>query len=447
MAWKDLFSWRGGAGARVGGDDANALLTRLLRMPPHEVRSAMTSLDLWKEVYGQSPTSSGVTVTWQTALEASVSFACARAIADGLSQIPFRMMVARKNRREPAKDHPVAPLLQFAPNEWQTSTEMMDQLGMHLVFAGNAYVLLLRGSGGEIIEMLPLDPSWVSVDLDTKMWRKEFKVTLPDRAEVVVPSADIWHLRGPSWNGWMGLEGVKLAREAIGLSVNQQTTAGTSIKNGVRMQGFLTTDQPLAKDQRDSLRQSWQENYAGAANSGKVGVLSNGMKFVQMSSTMEDAQFLEQRKFQVEEICRVFRVLPIMVGHTDKATTYASAQEMFLAHVVHTMSPWYTRIEASANVALLNDEERRAGHYTKFFNQALLRGAATDRAQYYAQLYNIGVMNPNEIRDLEDMNPYDGGERYAVPLNMVSPKLADEVQAEGNKPAPPAAADTQGSKK
>jgi HK97 family phage portal protein len=280
--------------------------------------------------------------------------------------------------------------------------------------------------------------------LDTVAWRTEYKLRLPDRPEVTVPKTDLWHLRGPSWNGWFGLDGVKLAREAIGLSLAQEQTAGSSIKNGTRMQGFLTTDQPLNKEQRDSLRSAWQETYGGAQNAGRVGVMSSGMKFVQMSMTMNDAQFLEQRKFQVEEICRMFRVLPIMVGYSDKATTYASSEQMFLAHVVHTLGPWYSRIEASANVALLTPRERDEGYYTKFFSQALLRGAAADRAEFYTKLYGIGALNPNEIRSFEDLNPYDGGDRYAVPLNMVSPDLADQVQADESVPPQPMAGAPQG---
>lgn len=410
-----------------------------------EAKEVNTSLDLFRELYGTTETSSGTKINARTALEATTAFACARVIADGLSQIPFRMMRAANGRREPARNHPVSSLLEFAPNDYMTSTEMLDMLGMHLVFVGNAYVLLMRGAGGEILEMLPLEPHWVSVELDTVSWRMEYKVRLPDRPEVVVSSADLWHLRGPSWNGWIGLDGVRLAREAIGLSLAQEQVAGSSISNGTRMQGFLTTDQPLNKEQRDSLRAAWQETYGGSRNAGKVGVMSSGMKFVQMSMSMNDAQFLEQRKFQVEEICRMFRVLPIMVGYSDKATTYASSEQQFLAHVVHTLGPWYSRIEASANVALLTPQERAAGYYTKFFTQALLRGAAADRAEYYTKLYGIGALNPNEIRDLEDLNPYDGGDRYAVPLNMVSPDMADKVQTDKQSvPPQPMAGAPQG---
>ena len=150
------------------------------------------------------------------------------------------------------------------------------------------------------------------------------------------------------------------------------------------------------------------------------------MKFTSMTAPNDQAQFLEPRKFPVEEICRAFRVLPIMVGYSDKTATYASAEQMFLAHVVHTLSPWCRRIETSIAKNLFSEEERRQGLYAKFMLNGLLRGAAKDRAEFYARMYGIGAMNPNEVREYEDMNPYDGGERYRVPLNMTDPAAPDD---------------------
>jgi HK97 family phage portal protein len=150
-----------------------------------------------------------------------------------------------------------------------------------------------------------------------------------------------------------------------------------------------------------------------------------GMKWSPMATQNDQAQFLETRRFQVEEVCRGWRILPIMVGHSDKSVTYASAEQMFLAHLRNTMGPWFTRIEQSADCNLLTDEERKEGYYTKFMRNAYMASAAKDRAEFYAKMYGIGALNPNEIRELEDMNPYEGGEKYRVPLNMADPANAD----------------------
>jgi len=133
-----------------------------------------------------------------------------------------------------------------------------------------------------------------------------------------------------------------------------------------------------------------------------------------------DSQHLETRRFQIEEVCRAFRVMPIMIGHPDKTATYASAEQMFLAHVVHTLSPWYERIEQSADVNLLTKEEQDAGYYVKHLTNALMRGAAKDRAQFYWQMRQMGAINADEIRAFEEMNPRedDGGKEFWTPGNM-----------------------------
>jgi HK97 family phage portal protein len=400
------------------------------RKPAEETKAINTSLELFREIYGPLANDSGIPVNHATALTASVSLACARVISEGLSQVPFRLMRSRGANRLPAVDHPLYALLNEAPNDWQTCTELMDMLGMHLVFCGNAYLWLNRGRNGDILEMLPFEPSMVSVDNDARprSWDITYTINPLEGTSFRVPKSDMWHIRGPSWNGWMGLDGVALAREAIGLSLVTEKFGNKTFSQGARLSGILTTDVQLNKEQREQLREAWQQTYTGPNNVGKVAVMSSGMKFIPTSAPNDSQQYLDLRRFQVEEVCRAFRVQPIMVGYSDKATTYASAEQMFLSHVVNTLGPWYKRLESSANVALLTQRERREGYYTKFFTQALLRGAAKDRAEFFTKLYQIGAINPNEIRELEDMNPYEGGDRYAVPLNMARPELIDELQ-------------------
>lgn len=380
----------------------------------------LSTLDLFREIYGGAASKAGVPVNWDTAMQCAVAFACARVIANGLGQVPFRLMRETDGKREPARGHPLFDLFAWAPNGWQTSTELMETLALHLVFAGQAVVWKNRVLR-KVSELLPLAPGDVSID--RKGWDITYKASIGNQT-VVLPPDEVWHLRGPSWNGWEGLDGVRIAREAIGLAVAEENHGGSAFKNGSLLGGILTTEANLNADQRKSLRESFEKVYGGESGSGRVAVMSNGMKFIPMTSSNVDSQFVEARRFQVEEVCRAFGVLPIMIGFSDKTATYASAEQMFLAHVVHTMGPWYSRIEQSAAVNLLTPEERAQGYYFKFFTQALLRGAAKDRAAFYTALYNVGAMNPNEIRDLEDMNPYEGGDQYRVPLNMADPSAA-----------------------
>ena len=386
--------------------------------------SRRTLEDLFSEGFFGAPAKSGVAVTWQTALEATTVLACARVIAEGLAQVPLKLFRARDGGRVPASDHPLARLLEEAPNEWQTPFEFIEQIVLHLVLCGNAFVFVNR-SLGPIAELLPYEPERVRVHRDG--YALTYEIATGDGPTIRVPGAEMWHLRGPSWNGWMGLEGVRLAREAIGLALATEEHGARLFANGAVVGGILSADQVLNEEQRTALRASWEARHAGAGNAFKTAVLWGGMRFTSMTAPNDQAQFLETRTFQVEEICRAFRVLPLMVGFSDKTATYASAEQMFLAHVVHTLGPWCRRIETSIAKHLLTEEERRGGLYAKFMLNGLLRGAAKDRAEFYARLYGIGALNPNEIRQLEDLNPYDGGARYRVPLNMTDPTVRNDA--------------------
>ena len=154
------------------------------------------------------------------------------------------------------------------------------------------------------------------------------------------------------------------------------------------------------------------------------------MKWTPRAQQNDQAQWIEVRRFQVAEVCRFFRVLPIMIGEADRTATYASSEQMFLAHVVHTLGPWFTRIEQRLNMQLLTQKERADGYFCRFTVAGLLRGSHKDRSEFYRTMYGIGALNPNEIRSYEDLNPYDGGDKYRVPLNMTDPGAEPPVQGD-----------------
>ncbi len=388
--------------------------------------TTMTTAQLYKEMLAGAASRAGVMVTHKTALEVAVVFACARAIAEGMSSIPFRLMKLEGRNRNPAVGHPLVDLMSTAPNEYQTPVDLFDQIGLHLVLCGNAYVWANRDRKGMPTELLPFEPGKVRADKTKGV----YVVATDAGRQIEVPAAEIWHIRGPSWDGWMGLDGVKLAREAIGLSIAQERHGAATFANGASIAGVLTTEATLNPEQRKQLRESWDQVHGGVVNAGRVAVMSNGMKFIAVASNNVDAQWLEGRAAQIEEICRFFRVLPIIIGHADKTSTYASAEAFFDAHVRLTMLPWYRRVEKSADRWLLTDRDRKDGLYWKFFPAGLLRASSKDRGEFYRALYGLGAINPNEIREFEDMNPYPGGDAYRVPLNMADP----------NAPQPPAGA-------
>jgi HK97 family phage portal protein len=376
------------------------------------IEAKMSSRELDAVMRGGHTSTAGTVVNWKSALAVSTVLACCKVIAEGIAQVPWKLY-QRAPGRAAADDHPLYDLVYRRPNDWQTSFQFRETIAFHALLTGNAYVFLGRvGSKREIRALTPIEPGCMSVRLerDGRLRYWETLITTGERIER--DPADIWHLRGPSWNGWCGLEAVNLAREAIGLTMAIERSQGAVHRNGAQVSGLYSVNETLNPKQFTDLS-AWLATYEpGGEREGKRLILDRGASFSTMQMTGRDAETLETRKHQVEEICRTFRVMPIMVGQADKAATYASAEQMFLAHVVHTLMPWYERIEQSADVNLLTEQERRQGYYTKFNPNALMRGAAKDRADFYAKALGAGGSRPwmkaDEVRDLEDMDPVGG---------------------------------------
>lgn len=359
----------------------------------NEIKEAAvsSSLDLFRQLYSAGAQSnSGEPVSWKTALQQSTVLACARVIANGISQVPFRVYLDVGNGKEIAADHPLFQLLYRRPNAWQTSYEFRETIVFHLLLCGNAFVFANRvGRARTIRELVPIEPGRVEVeqnsDLSLTYW-----VRGKDNQRNKFGSDAIWHLRGPSWNTWMGLEAVRLARESIGLSMALERSQATFHKYGARVSGVLSVKDKLGKDKFEELAAWLDRHEIGGDRENKPLIADMSAEWKSLTMTGVDAQHLETRKHQIEEICREFGVMPIMVGHADKTATYASAEQMFLAHVIHTLAPWYQRIEQSADVNLLSEEDRARGYYTKFSPDALMRGATRDQAEYFSKALGSG---------------------------------------------------------
>lgn len=378
------------------------------------------TLDLFREIYGGRAASTGQTVTWSRALEVATVLACCKVIGEGIAQVPWKVFLDDGDDiRNAQAAHPLYRLLYRKPNRWQTSFEFRETVAFHTILTGNAYIFVGRvGIAREIRELVPLEPHYMTVE-KTAGNVLHYKFSPPNATPTVFSADTIWHLRGPSWNSWMGLDAVKLAREAIALAMAAESAHGEMHKGGARVAGTYAVDGPLSPDKYNQIA-AWLDRYAmGGDRAGKPLILDMGAKWLSQQMTGVDAQHLETRKHQIEEICRAFRVMPIMVGYSDKAATYASAEQMFIAHVVHTLAPWYERIEQSADINLLTDEERARGFYTKFIPNGLMRGAARDRAEFYSRALGAGGsqgwMTANEVRALEEMKKHPDGDTLPKP--------------------------------
>lgn len=400
-------------------------------------KKSATSADIntiFREFAEQLKASTGISVNLNTAFQAVTAMACARVISEGLAQVPLKVFQARSTGgSDVLYDHPLYEVLHNAPNEIQTSYEWREMCGLHLSFAGGAYSFINRVRG-DVVELLPYEPNAVEPIKRTD-GGLEYKLSLASGEQVIVSASDMLHIRGISWNGFEGLEGIKIAREAIGLAVATERHGSKLFSNGAHPGGILYSDASnLPAETRKAIRESWDDTQTGLTNSHKTAILWGGLKWMSTATANDQAQFLETRAFQVEEVCRAFRVMPIMVGHSDKAATYASAEQMFLAHVVHTLGPWYARVEQAYNKQLITREERAKGIYVKHIVSGLLRGAHKDRAEYYAKALGSGGsqawMSADEVRALEELNPM-GGDAAKLPVATNVPKQGgdDETSA------------------
>lgn len=380
------------------------------------------SYEILRQIAGMMRTShSGKLVTVKTALEVATVFACLRVRANGVAQVPLKLMRESKDgkTRLPAKDHPLYSILENSPNAWQTSFEYRQMLMLHLGLCGNAYSFINRSNRAGIMELIPFEPGCVTVKRADDM-TLTYEVRSQNGSTQVFPAKAIWHVRGPSWNGWAGLEAVKLARESIGLSLAIEEQQAQMQRNGVQTSGVYSVEGTLKDDQYKTLKKWIDDNHAGSRNSGSPMVMDRSAKWLPTTMTGIDAQTLDTRRFQVEEICRQLGVNPIMIFAESKNTTYASAEQMFLAHVVHTLAPDYTMLEQSIYVNLLTDSDRADGLYADFVEEGLLRASAVETKDVLLGYTNGGLMTANEAREKLDMNPDPdpASDKLRIPANI-----------------------------
>lgn len=379
---------------------------------------------------GLARSKSGARVNLQTAMRVRAVFSCVRVISEGVAQVPFKLLreepsaVSVYPQRLAASDHPLYDRLHRKPNGWQTSFEFRETMMLHALLARGAFAFksrsILPSRGNRIEELILIDPGCVTV-VQNEDWSITYKVRGKKTGLVKeYPQDMIWHLRGPSWDGVNGLDVIDLAREAIGLSIATEESQAKLHEKGVRTSGAYSVDAKLDDKQYKQLRAHIEQNFAGAENAGSAMILDNGAKWISNVMNGVDAQHLETRRNQVEEVCSFFRVLPIMIGFSDKTQTFASAEQMFIAHVVHTLMPWYERIQQSADVNLLTEAERAQGYYTKLVEAGLLRGAMKDTGEYLARLTMGGIMPRNEARAKLDLNPIEGLDEPLTPTNMTT---------------------------
>ena len=372
---------------------------------------------------------SGKRVNERSSMQMTAVYSCVRILSEAVAGLPLHLYHYTDNGgKEKAADHPLYFLLHDEPNPEMTSFVFRETLMTHLLLWGNAYAQIIRNGKGEVIGLYPLMPDRMNVERDSRgQLYYEYTVSMDDAptvkgSTVVLPPSEVLHIPGLGFDGLVGYSPIAMAKNAIGMAIACEEYGAKFFANGAQPSGVLEHPGTLKDPKR--VRESWQSTFGGSHNANKVAVLEEGMKYTPISISPEQAQFLETRKFQINEIARIFRVPPHMVGDLEKSS-FSNIEQQSLEFVKYTLDPWVSRWEQSMARALLTVEEKKL-YFMKFNVDGLLRGDYQSRMSGYAVGRQNGWMSANDIRELENLDriPEElGGDLYLINGNMT--KLQD----------------------
>ncbi len=363
---------------------------------------------------GTSSGIAGVHVSEKTALQVSTVLACVKVISEGCSTPDLHVFRDTKSgKQERATNIPEYRLLARRPNEWQTSLEWRKMMTLHACLAGKGLSIMVRGANGRVQELLPVPPgNWA----EERISRYEVRYTVRDEWGIVgvFEPADVFVINGLQWDPFTTLPAVKLAANAIGLTIATERSQQAMHTNSLKPSGVYSVEGSLNEEQHSRLT-AWIKKKAGLAHVGEPLILDRAAKWISTAMTGVDAQHVETRRLQIEEVCRVFGVFPIMVMHSDKSATFASSEAFFSAHLIHTLMPWHKAWTQRLDETLLDGS---GPLYAKFDTRYMRTGAIKDRAQWSRTMAEMGIYTRNELREEEGKDPLPGLDEPLTPMNM-----------------------------
>lgn len=379
-------------------------------------------------------TASGMRVSPDKALTLPVVFSCIRVLAESFSVLPMRLYRGQGANKKRVTQHWLYDLLCRRPNQFQTPYEWREMMQGHLAMRGNAFNQIIANRQGKITDLIPLHPDRVKIELLDSGGEFDYRYRYTDRfgKVTVFTRGELWHIRGLSGDGIIGLNPIEIAREAVGLGLAAQDYGARFFQNDAKPGGGWIEFPGSFKDKstRETFRESFQNAQTGL-NRGKMAVLEMGMKFHELGLTNKDSQFLEARQYQVSDIARMFRIPPHLVGDLSKAT-FANIEQQSLDFVIYTMTPWAERWESSIETNLLTEAD--ADIEVEFDFAGLLRGDQAARSLFYHNGILDGWMTRNEARVNENLEPLDGLDEPLRPLNMVEESDAEDELAPDAQP-------------
>ena len=392
-------------------------------------------------MFGRS--AAGQAVNERSAMQMSAVYACVRILAESIASLPLHFYQYNDaGGKEKAINHPLYWLLHDEPNPEMSSFSFRETLMTHLLLWGNAYAQIIRNGRGEVIALYPLMPDRMTVDRDAR-GRIYYEYTRSDsdantlgkKSSVILAPEDVFHIPGLGFDGLVGYSPIAMAKQAIGMGLACDEYGAAFYQNGAQPGGVL--EHPNVVKDPKRVRESWNAIYQGSRNAHRIAVLEEGMTYKPITISPEQAQFLETRKFQIDEIARIFRVPPHMIGDLEKSS-FSNIEQQSLEFVKYTLAPWISRWEQAIQRSLLLMSERTR-YFARFNVEGLLRGDYQSRMNGYAVARQNGWMSANDIRELEslDMIPDEqGGNLYLINGNMTKLEDAGLFAGQSKKEAP-----------
>ena len=362
-------------------------------------------------------TATGINITAETALQLPAVLAAVRVLSESVASLPFLVYERQERGKRRATEHYLYSILHNAPNPEMTAFEFWELAMQHLPVWGDFFANVVRDGGGRVRQLWPLRPDRMEEIKRADDKRLRYGYRMPDGQLRWLWPNEILHIRGMGSDGIRGRSLIGLARQSVSLGLAAEEFGARFFGNGARPGMVLEHPGHLSDDAHERLRKSWETRHQGLSNAQRVAILEEGMRIEQIGIPPEDAQFLETRRFQVDEIARVFRIPPHMLGELERAT-FSNIEHQGIEFVVYSLRPWLVRIEQRIWLDLLTPTERKR-YFAEFLVDALLRGDFVARNQGYATARQWGWMSANDVRELENMNPVAGGDSYLVPLNML----------------------------
>ena len=375
-------------------------------------------------------TTSGKPVNERTAMQTTAVYACVRILAEAVASLPLHVYEYQDDGgKKLVHDHPLYYLLHNEPNPEMTSFVFRETLMSHLLIWGNAYAQIIRDGAGRVLGLYPLLPDKMEVQRDDKgniyyvySRNSDENPTFKEYGNIKLKAEDVLHIPGLGFDGLIGYSTIAMAKNAVGMTLACEEYGASFFANGANPGGVL--EHPGVLKDPSKVRESWNSVYRGVNNAHKIAVLEEGMKYQQIGIPPEEAQFLETRKFQINEIARLYRIPPHMVGDLDKSS-FSNIEQQSLEFVKYTLDPWVIRWEQSLQRSLLLPGEK-GKYFIKLNVDGLLRGDYQSRMNGYAVGRQNGWFSANDIREMENMNPIpdeEGGNLYLI--NGAMTKLAD----------------------